>query len=180
MRPPHGIRRDCCRKPCARAKGAIPDVGRDAPSVALDPYTSHGQDGLHRRCTGYVANDRDGGRAGAAGAVPRRGGRRRRARPSDMMDGRIGAHARRARSRRLRQRADPRVFGQVRVGVLAGRFAMPSGRRPPSSSGNKYTYQMDPANGDEALCGGRTLDLQEGADMVMVKPGLPTSTSCAG
>ena len=137
--------------------------------VALDPYTSHGQDGL-LDASGYVTNDltvaaltRQALSHAAAGADV--------VAPSDMMDGRVGA---------LRAALDQ--IGSERTRILAysakyassfyGPFRDAVGSSGNLGGGNKYTYQMDPGNSDEALWE-VYLDLQEGADMVMVKPGLP-------
>ena len=137
--------------------------------VALDPYTSHGQDGLIDE-TGYVLNDETlevlakqalcHAQAGADVVAP-----------SDMMDGRIG-----------RIRAELNQAGQIYTRILAysakyasafyGPFRDAVGSAGNLGKGNKYTYQMDPANTDEALKE-VALDLAEGADMVMVKPGMP-------
>jgi porphobilinogen synthase len=137
--------------------------------VALDPYTSHGQDGLLDE-TGYVANEltvaaltRQALCHAAAGADV--------VAPSDMMDGRVGA---------LRTALDKAGSDRTRILAYSAKYASNfygPFRDAVGSSGNlgggsKYTYQMDPANSDEALWE-VYLDLQEGADMVMVKPGLP-------
>ncbi|WP_404826780.1 porphobilinogen synthase [Ferribacterium limneticum] len=149
-------------------KREFPDLGV-ITDVALDPYTSHGQDGLIDE-TGYVLNDETlnvlakqalcHAEAGA-GVVA----------PSDMMDGRIG-----------RIRAELEAAGQIYTRILAysakyassfyGPFRDAVGSAGNLGKGNKYTYQMDPANTDEALRE-VALDLEEGADMVMVKPGMP-------
>ena len=137
--------------------------------VALDPYTSHGQDGLLDD-SGYVVNDATvtalvrqalcHAQAGADVVAP-----------SDMMDGRIAA---------VRQALDD--AGHIHTRILAysakyasafyGPFRDAVGSAANLGKGNKYTYQMDPANSDEALHE-VALDISEGADMVMVKPGLP-------
>ncbi|HEX8012249.1 MAG TPA: porphobilinogen synthase [Casimicrobiaceae bacterium] len=137
--------------------------------VALDPYTSHGQDGL-LDATGYVANDltvaaltRQALCHAAAGADV--------VAPSDMMDGRVGA---------LRAALDQAGSERTRILAYSAKYASnfyvpfrdAVGSAGSLGSGNKYTYQMDPGNSDEALWE-VYLDLQEGADMVMVKPGLP-------
>jgi porphobilinogen synthase len=136
---------------------------------ALDPYTSHGQDGLID-ATGYVLNDETvevlvkqalcHAEAGVDIVAP-----------SDMMDGRIGA---------IRQGLD--AAGHIHTRIMAysakyassyyGPFRDAVGSAGNLGKGNKYSYQMDPANSDEALHE-VALDLAEGADMVMVKPGLP-------
>ena len=149
-------------------KREFPDLGV-ITDVALDPYTSHGQDGLIDE-TGYVLNDETlevlakqalcHAEAGADVVAP-----------SDMMDGRIG-----------RIRAELDEAGQIHTRILAysakyassfyGPFRDAVGSAGNLGKGNKYTYQMDPANSDEALKE-VALDLEEGADMVMVKPGMP-------
>ncbi|MFA5496424.1 MAG: porphobilinogen synthase [Porticoccaceae bacterium] len=149
-------------------KAALPELGV-ITDVALDPFTSHGQDGIiddH----GYVLNDitvdtlvRQALSHAAAGADI--------VAPSDMMDGRIGA---------IRQALED--AGHLNCKILAysakyassyyGPFRDAVGSAGNLKGGNKVTYQMDPANSDEALheC---ALDLAEGADMLMVKPGMP-------
>ncbi len=149
-------------------KQEFPNLGV-ITDVALDPYTSHGQDGLIDD-TGYVLNDETlevlarqalcHAEAGADVVAP-----------SDMMDGRIG-----------RIRAELEAAGQIYTRILAysakyassfyGPFRDAVGSAGNLGKGNKYTYQMDPANTDEALRE-VALDLEEGADMVMVKPGMP-------
>ncbi len=149
-------------------KQAVPELGV-ITDVALDPFTSHGQDGLLDE-SGYVTNDetvevlvRQALSHAEAGADI--------VAPSDMMDGRIGA---------IRE-----VFeteGHVNTRILAysskyassfyGPFRDALGSSGNLGGGNKYSYQMDPANSDEALHE-VALDIDEGADMVMVKPGLP-------
>jgi porphobilinogen synthase len=149
-------------------KAALPALGV-ITDVALDPYTSHGQDGLIDG-GGYVLNDEtvevlvkqalSHAEAGADVVAP-----------SDMMDGRIGA---------IREALES--AGHIHTRILAysakyassfyGPFRDAVGSAASLGSGNKYSYQMDPANTDEALRE-VALDLEEGADMVMVKPGLP-------
>jgi porphobilinogen synthase len=136
--------------------------------VALDPYTSHGQDGLVR--DGYVVNDETVEVLCKQAVIQAQAGCDIIA-PSDMMDGRVGA---------IRRALDDAGYEHVQIMAYAAKYA--SGFYGPfrdavgSSSnlgtGDKRTYQMDPANGDEALreVG---LDIAEGADMVMVKPGMP-------
>ena len=149
-------------------KAAFPDLGV-ITDVALDPYTTHGQDGLIDD-SGYVLNDEtiealrkqalSHARAGADMVAP-----------SDMMDGRVGA---------IRQTLDEANFIHTRILAYSAKYASAwygpfrdaVGSAANLGKGNKYTYQMDPANGDEALWE-ISLDIQEGADMVMVKPGLP-------
>ena len=149
-------------------KREFPDLGV-ITDVALDPYTSHGQDGLIDD-TGYVLNDETldvlvkqalcHAQAGADVVAP-----------SDMMDGRIG---------RIREALE--ANGQIYTRILAysakyassfyGPFRDAVGSAGNLGKGNKYTYQMDPANTDEALRE-VAMDIAEGADMVMVKPGMP-------
>lgn len=149
-------------------KNAFPELGI-ITDVALDPYTSHGQDGLIDD-SGYVMNDETvavlvrqvlcHAEAGADIVAP-----------SDMMDGRIGA---------VRQALE--FDGHIHTRILAysakyassfyGPFRDAVGSAANLGKGNKNTYQMDPANADEALKE-VALDLEEGADMVMVKPGMP-------
>jgi porphobilinogen synthase len=149
-------------------KQAIPSLGV-MTDVALDPFTTHGQDGLIDD-TGYVMNDEtkavlvkqaiSHAEAGADVVAP-----------SDMMDGRIGA---------IREALEEQGYIHTRILSYAAKYASSFygpfrdavGSAANLGGGNKYSYQMDPANSDEALheVG---LDLQEGADMVMVKPGMP-------
>ncbi|MDX9873885.1 MAG: porphobilinogen synthase, partial [Spongiibacteraceae bacterium] len=149
-------------------KDAIPELGI-ITDAALDPFTSHGQDGIIDE-QGYVLNDvtiealvRQAVSHAEAGADV--------VAPSDMMDGRIGAI-----------RSALEAGGHVNTQILAysakyasafyGPFRDAVGSAGNLKGGNKFSYQMDPANSDEALheC---ALDLAEGADMLMVKPGLP-------
>ena len=137
--------------------------------VALDPYTSHGQDGLIDS-TGYVANDptvaaltRQALCHAAAGADV--------VAPSDMMDGRVGA-LRAALDQAGAERTRILAYSAKYASSFYGPFRDAVGSAGNLGGGNKYTYQMDPGNSDEALWE-VYLDLQEGADMVMVKPGLP-------
>ena len=149
-------------------KQSFPDLGI-ITDVALDPYTTHGQDGLIDD-TGYVLNDETvavlvkqalcHAKAGADIVAP-----------SDMMDGRIGA---------IRQALESE--GLIYTKILAysakyasayyGPFRDAVGSSANLGKSNKYNYQMDPANSDEALKE-VALDIDEGADMVMVKPGMP-------
>jgi porphobilinogen synthase len=137
--------------------------------VALDPYTSHGQDGLLDE-TGYVANDltvaaltRQALCHAAAGADV--------VAPSDMMDGRVGA-LRAALDQAKVERTRILAYSAKYASNFYGPFRDAVGSATRLGGGDKYTYQMDPGNSDEALWE-VYLDLQEGADMVMVKPGLP-------
>lgn len=148
-------------------KDACPALGVIC-DVALDPYTSHGQDGLVR--DGDVVNDETVAVLCEQAIVQARAGCDVIA-PSDMMDGRVRA---------LREALDRAGYQQVRILSYAAKYASAFygpfreaiGSKHALGSGDKRTYQMDPANGDEALRE-VALDLQEGADMVMVKPGLP-------
>ncbi|BBK37117.1 delta-aminolevulinic acid dehydratase [Allostella sp. ATCC 35155] len=136
--------------------------------VALDPYTSHGQDGLVRE--GYVVNDETLDVLARQAVVQAEAGCDVIA-PSDMMDGRVGA---------IRTALDMAGFGHVRIMSYAAKYASgfygpfrdAVGSGSALGQGDKKTYQMDPANGDEAIRE-VALDLAEGADMVMVKPGMP-------
>ncbi len=136
--------------------------------VALDPYSSHGQDGLVK--DGYVVND-ETLEALAKQAICQAEAGCDVIAPSDMMDGRIGY---------LRKELDAAGFDHVTLMAYAAKYASAYygpfrdavGSSGNLGSGDKRTYQMDPANGDEALRE-VSLDLAEGADMVMVKPGQP-------
>lgn len=152
-------------------KKELPELGI-ITDVALDPYTSHGQDGLIAADDprGYVLNDETlevlakqaltHAQAGADVVAP-----------SDMMDGRIG---------RIRAELDAAKLIHTRILAYSAKYASSFygpfrdavGSAGNLGGGNKYTYQMDPANSDEALRE-VALDLGEGADMVMVKPGMP-------
>ncbi|MCU7813702.1 MAG: porphobilinogen synthase [Candidatus Thiodiazotropha sp. (ex Rostrolucina anterorostrata)] len=149
-------------------KHAVPNLGI-ITDVALDPFTTHGQDGLIDT-TGYVLNDEtqavlvkqalSHANAGADIVAP-----------SDMMDGRIGA---------IREVLENNGHIHTRILSYAAKYASSFygpfrdavGSAANLGGGNKYSYQMDPANSNEALHE-VALDLQEGADMVMVKPGMP-------
>ena len=149
-------------------KKELPELGV-ITDVALDPFTTHGQDGLIDE-SGYVVND-ETVEALVKQAVSHADAGADIVAPSDMMDGRIGAvrHALEA-------------AGHIHTRILAysakyasgfyGPFREAVGSAGNLGKGNKYSYQMDPANSDEALRE-VALDLQEGADMVMIKPGLP-------
>jgi len=149
-------------------KQAFPELGV-ITDVALDPYTIHGQDGLID-ASGYVINDatvdvlvRQALTHAEAGADV--------VAPSDMMDGRIGA---------IRESLEAADYHNVRIMAYAAKYASSFygpfrdavGSATNLGGGGKHNYQMDPANGDEALRE-VALDLEEGADMVMVKPGMP-------
>ncbi len=157
-----------CQRAVRALKARFPDLGV-ITDVALDPYTSHGQDGLLDD-NGYVLNDEtvealvkqalSHARAGADVVAP-----------SDMMDGRIGA---------IRSELEADGFIHTRILAYSAKYASAFygpfrdavGSAAALGKADKYTYQMDPANSDEALRE-VDLDLGEGADMVMVKPGLP-------
>ena len=152
----------------AEIKQALPEMGI-ITDVALDPFTSHGQDGLLDE-KGYVTNDEtvdvlvkqalSHARAGADIVAP-----------SDMMDGRIGA---------IRDALEDEAFVNTRILAYSAKYASSFygpfrdavGSAANLGGGNKYSYQMDPANSDEALHE-VALDIDEGADMVMIKPGMP-------
>ena len=149
-------------------KAAVPEMGV-MTDVALDPFTSHGQDGLMDD-NGYILNDEtvaalvkqalSHAEAGADVVAP-----------SDMMDGRIGE---------IRDVLEQYGYLNTRIMAYAAKYASSFygpfrdavGSAANLKGGNKYSYQMDPANSNEALRE-VALDLQEGADMVMVKPGMP-------
>ncbi len=149
-------------------KKAVPELGI-ITDVALDPFTSHGQDGLIN-AEGYVLNDEtiavlvkqalSHAKAGADIVAP-----------SDMMDGRIGA---------IRHALEAENYSNTRILAYSAKYASSFygpfrdavGSAGNLGKGNKFSYQMDPANSDEALREVQ-LDLEEGADMVMVKPGMP-------
>lgn len=149
-------------------KQRFPELGV-ITDVALDPYTSHGQDGLIDD-SGYVMNDETVAVLARQATAHAEAGADVVA-PSDMMDGRIAA---------VRAALDARNHIHTRILAYAAKYASSFygpfrdavGSAANLGAGNKYTYQMDPANSDEALWE-VGLDLQEGADMVMVKPGMP-------
>ena len=149
-------------------KGRFPELGV-ITDVALDPYTSHGQDGLLDD-TGYVTNDLTVAALVKQALCHAQAGADMVA-PSDMMDGRIGA-IRRALDGAGLQRTRILAYSAKYASAFYGPFRDAVGSGGNLSGGNKYTYQMDPGNSDEALWE-VSLDLDEGADMVMVKPGLP-------
>jgi porphobilinogen synthase len=149
-------------------KKAIPALGI-ITDVALDPFTTHGQDGLVN-ADGYVMNDetievlvRQALSHVEAGADI--------VAPSDMMDGRIGA-IRQALEAQNHVNTLILAYSAKYASSFYGPFRDAVGSAGMLGKGNKYSYQMDPANSDEALRE-ILLDLQEGADMVMVKPGMP-------
>jgi porphobilinogen synthase len=149
-------------------KANFPDLGV-ITDVALDPFTTHGQDGLIN-ADGYVMNDEtvevlvkqalSHAEAGADVVAP-----------SDMMDGRIGA---------IRNALENAGYIHTRILAYSAKYASSFygpfrdavGSAANLGAGNKYTYQMDPANSDESLWE-VGMDLEEGADMVMIKPGMP-------
>ncbi len=149
-------------------KKRFPELGV-ITDIALDPYTSHGQDGLID-ANGYVMNDETVTVLAQQALMHAQAGADVVA-PSDMMDGRIAA---------IREALEGQKCTHTRILAYSAKYA--SGFYGPFrdavgsavnlGAGNKYTYQMDPANSDEALWE-VGLDLEEGADMVMIKPGLP-------
>ena len=152
----------------AELKRNFPELGV-MTDIALDPYTSHGQDGL-LDASGYVLNDETVAVLQKQAEIHAAAGADIVA-PSDMMDGRIGA---------VRAALDAGKHIHTRIMAYSAKYASSFygpfrdavGSGANLGSGNKYSYQMDPANSDEALWE-VGLDLQEGADMVMVKPGMP-------
>ncbi|MGB1310852.1 MAG: porphobilinogen synthase [Leucothrix sp.] len=161
---PNGLVQRCIRA----LKEAQPTLGV-ITDVALDPYTIHGQDGLMDD-SGYIVNDEtvetlvkqalSHAEAGADVVAP-----------SDMMDGRIGS---------IREALEQAGYTNTRILAYAAKYASAFygpfrdavGSSGNIKGGNKFSYQIDPANSDEALYE-VAMDLEEGADMVMVKPGLP-------
>ena len=149
------------------AKEAAPEVGV-LTDVALDPYTVHGQDGL-TDATGYVLND-DTVRMLAEQALVQAAAGADIVAPSDMMDGRVGA-VRGALEREGFVNVQIMAYAAKYASAFYGPFRDAVGSRG-LLKGDKKSYQMDPANAEEALRE-VALDLAEGADHVMVKPGLP-------
>ncbi|MEK7844487.1 MAG: porphobilinogen synthase [Pseudomonadota bacterium] len=149
-------------------KEYFPELGV-ITDIALDPYTSHGQDGLIDQ-SGYVMNDETVSVLCQQALVHAQAGADVVA-PSDMMDGRIAA---------IRNILDSEQFIHTRILAYSAKYASSFygpfrdavGSAANLGAGDKYTYQMDPANSDEALWEAG-LDLDEGADMVMIKPGMP-------
>lgn len=149
-------------------KEAAPELGV-MTDVALDPFTSHGQDGLLDE-HGYVVNDKtidvlvkqavSHAQAGADIVAP-----------SDMMDGRIGAIRATLESEGF-QNTQILAYSAKYASAFYGPFRDAVGSATNLAGGNKFTYQMDPANSDEALHEVQ-MDIDEGADYLMVKPGLP-------
>jgi len=152
----------------AALKKNFPDLGV-MTDIALDPYTSHGQDGLID-AEGYVINDETVAVLAQQAQVHAAAGADIVA-PSDMMDGRIAA-VRAALDRKGCIHTRIMAYSAKYASSFYGPFRDAVGSSANLGHGNKYTYQMDPANSDEALWE-VGLDLQEGADMVMVKPGMP-------
>ncbi|MEQ1526771.1 MAG: porphobilinogen synthase [Gallionella sp.] len=152
----------------ATLKKEFPELGI-MTDIALDPYTSHGQDGLIDD-SGYVMNDETVVVLAQQAQVHAMAGADVVA-PSDMMDGRIGA-VRAALDRKGCIHTRIMAYSAKYASSFYGPFRDAVGSSGNLGAGNKYTYQMDPANSDEALWE-VGLDLQEGADMVMVKPGMP-------
>jgi porphobilinogen synthase len=152
----------------AMLKKEFPELGI-MTDIALDPYTSHGQDGLIDD-SGYVMNDETVVVLAQQAQVHAMAGADVVA-PSDMMDGRIGA-VRAALDRKGCIHTRIMAYSAKYASSFYGPFRDAVGSSGNLGAGNKYTYQIDPANSDEALWE-VGLDLQEGADMVMVKPGMP-------
>ena len=149
-------------------KKEFPELGV-MTDVALDPFTIHGQDGL-TDANGYVVND-ETVEVLVAQALSHAEAGADIIGPSDMMDGRVGA---------IRDALENKGFVNTKILSYAAKYASAFygpfrdavGATATLGGGNKFSYQIDPANSDEALRE-VSLDLQEGADMVMVKPGLP-------
>ena len=152
----------------AALKKNFPELGV-MTDIALDPYTSHGQDGLID-ANGYVLNDETVAVLAQQAQVHAQAGADVVA-PSDMMDGRIAA-VRAALDRKGCIHTRIMAYSAKYASSFYGPFRDAVGSSANLGKGNKNTYQMDPANSDEALWE-VGLDLQEGADMVMVKPGMP-------
>jgi len=152
----------------AALKQRFPELGI-ITDVALDPYTSHGQDGLID-ANGYVLNDETVAVLAQQAQIHAQAGADVVA-PSDMMDGRIAA-VRAALDRKGCIHTRILAYSAKYASSFYGPFRDAVGSSANLGKGNKYTYQMDPANSDEALWE-VGLDLQEGADMVMIKPGMP-------
>ncbi|WP_226705195.1 porphobilinogen synthase [Microbulbifer elongatus] len=149
-------------------KDAAPELGV-ITDVALDPFTSHGQDGLMDD-KGYIVND-DTVEVLVQQALSHAQAGADVVAPSDMMDGRIGA-IRSALERDGHANTQIMSYAAKYASSYYGPFRDAVGSAGNLKGANKFSYQMDPANGDEALheC---ALDLAEGADMIMVKPGMP-------
>jgi len=149
-------------------KKRFPELGL-MTDVALDPYTSHGQDGLLDG-TGYILNDETVAVLVKQALVQAEAGVDIVA-PSDMMDGRIGA-IRNALESEGRIHTRIMAYSAKYASAFYGPFRDAVGSAANLGKSNKKVYQMDPGNGDEALRE-VALDIAEGADMVMVKPGMP-------
>ena len=149
-------------------KDAVPELGL-LTDVALDPYTTHGQDGIIDE-DGYVVNDITKAVLVRQALCHAQAGAEIIA-PSDMMDGRIGAIRAELEMQHL-VNTQIMAYSAKYASCYYGPFRDAVGSASNLKGGNKKTYQMDPANGDEALQE-VAQDLQEGADMVMVKPGMP-------
>ena len=152
----------------AALKKNFPDLGI-MTDVALDPYTSHGQDGVVDH-SGYIINDMTLDILCKQALTQAQAGVDIVA-PSDMMDGRIGA-IRRSLDESKHIHTKIMAYSAKYASGFYGPFRDAVGSAANLGKGNKMTYQMDPANSNEALWE-VGLDLQEGADMVMVKPGMP-------
>ena len=152
----------------AELRAAVPDLGI-ITDIALDPYTSHGQDGLIDN-TGYVVND-DTVAVLVKQALSHAVAGAQVLAPSDMMDGRIGA-IRSALEEEGHHNVKIMAYSAKYASNFYGPFRDAVGSAAKLGAGNKYSYQMDPANSNEALRE-VALDIEEGADMVMVKPGMP-------
>jgi porphobilinogen synthase len=153
-------------------KKEFPDLGL-MTDVALDPFTSHGQDGLpdlRPEANGYILNDETTEILVAQALTQARAGVDIVA-PSDMMDGRIGA-IRQALEAEKRVHTRIMAYSAKYASAFYGPFRDAVGSSANLGKSNKRVYQMDPANSDEALRE-VALDIAEGADMVMVKPGMP-------
>jgi porphobilinogen synthase len=149
-------------------KQRFPELGL-LTDVALDPYTSHGQDGV-MTAEGYVLNDETVALLTRQALVQAEAGVDIVA-PSDMMDGRIGA-IRNALESHHHIYTRIMAYSAKYASAFYGPFREAVGSAANLGKGDKATYQMDPANSDEALRE-VALDIAEGADMVMVKPGMP-------
>ncbi len=152
---------------CRAIKSSVPEIGL-ITDVALDPYTSHGHDGLMSEA-GEILNDATVEQLVLQALIQAEAGADVIA-PSDMMDGRVGA---------IRQALDRAQFMEVQILAYTAKYASafygPFREAVGTARtllGDKRTYQMDPANSDEALREAE-LDISEGADMIMVKPALP-------
>ena len=161
---PHGL----VPRAVQALKSALPQLGV-ITDVALDPYTSHGQDGLVDG-DGYVQNDLTVGALVRQAVCHARAGADVVA-PSDMMDGRIGA-IRKALEREGMANTAILAYSAKYASAFYGPFRDAVGSAANLGGAGKHSYQMDCGNGDEALHE-VALDLAEGADMVMIKPGLP-------